>query len=229
MTLVIAHRGASAAETENTIGAFRRAKELGADWVELDARRTKDGVVVIHHDAHLPDGRSIVELSADDLPEHVPSLAEGLEACEGMGVNIEIKNLPADPDFDEEHLVVDAVAGLVAAYLGPERALISSFNIDAVDRFHAVDLHTPIGWLVFDIGDPAQAIDRAVDHEMSAIHPHDVLVDAALVNRAHRAGLVVYTWTVDDPNRMTELIEMGIDGIITNVPDVARQVVDSAS
>ncbi len=73
---VIAHRGASAAAAENTIEAFALAAELGADGVELDARRTADGQVVVHHDAHLPDGRVIVDLSAADLPAHVPTLAE---------------------------------------------------------------------------------------------------------------------------------------------------------
>ena len=92
MTLVVAHRGASAAAAENTLPAFRLARELGADWVELDARRTADGVVVVHHDAHLPDGRILAELTADELPESVPNLAEALEECDGMGVNVEIKN-----------------------------------------------------------------------------------------------------------------------------------------
>ena len=140
MVTVIAHRGASAAAPENTIEAFRLARELGADWVELDVRRTADGVVVVHHDAHLADGRMVGDLAVDDLPEHVPSLAEALEACEGMGVNIEIKNLPDDPDFDADHLVSAAVAGLVAAYLGPERSLVTSFNVDAVDSV-AVAVH----------------------------------------------------------------------------------------
>jgi len=65
--------------------------------VELDARRTAEGDVIVHHDAHLADGRAIVELGAHDLPEHVCSLADALDACEGMSVNIEIKNWPDDP------------------------------------------------------------------------------------------------------------------------------------
>ena len=102
VTLVVAHRGASAAALENTVEAFCRARDLGADWVELDVRRTADGVAVVHHDAHLPDGRRIGGLHAVDLPSHVPGLAEALEACDGMGVVVEIKNLPDDPDFDHD-------------------------------------------------------------------------------------------------------------------------------
>jgi glycerophosphoryl diester phosphodiesterase len=65
-----------------------------------------------------------------------------------------------------------------------------------------------------------------VAHEMTAIHPYDTLVDTALVRRAHEAGLQVNVWTVDDPDRMAALIEMGVDGICTNVPDIARRVID---
>ena len=222
----MAHRGASAAAPENTVEAFRLARELGADWVELDARLSADGVVVVHHDAHLADGRMLAELTVDEMPDGIASLAEALEACDGMGVNIEIKNLPDDPDYDADHAVVDAVAGLAQAYLGPERTLISSFNMDSVDRMHAVDPSLPCAWLFFQMTDPASVVERAVAHEMSAIHPFDNLVDNAMVRRAHDAGLRVNVWTVDDPARMEALIEMGVDGICTNVPDIGRRIVD---
>ena len=227
MTQVIAHRGASKAEQENTLPAFRLAQAMGAEWVELDARRAADGVVVVHHDAHLADGRILAEISSEELPAYIPNLAEALEACEEISVNIEVKNLPNDPDYDEDHLVADAVAGLVQAYLGPERALITSFNIDAVDRIRAVDPSIPCGWLLYEMTDPASAIGRAVAHEMTTIHPWDVLVDINFVNRAHAEGLLVNVWTVDDPERMVQLIEMGVDGICTNVPDVARRIIDA--
>lgn len=226
MTLVIAHRGASAAAAENTLPAFRLAREMGADWVELDVRRTRDGVVVVHHDAHLLDGRLLAEQSCDELPESIPSLAEALEECDGMGVNIEVKNLPDDPDYDADHLVTDAVAGLVQAYLGVERALVSSFNVDTLDRLQQVDPTIPLA-LVFDIGDPVSTTARAVAHGMGGIHPYDPLVDVSLIRRAHDAGLEVNVWTVNDPERMRELIDMGVDGIVTDVPDIARGVIDS--
>ena len=212
-------------EQENTLSAFRRARELGADWVELDVRRTVDGVCVVHHDAHLGDGRILAELSCDELPGFVPSLAEALEECHGMGVNIEIKNVPSDPDFDAEHLVSDAVAGLVQAYLGPERALVSSFNIDTLDRLRAVDPTIPLAYL-YDIGEPASAVSRACAHGMAAIHPYDPFVSAVLVERAQDEGLRVNVWTVNDPDRMEVLVGYGVDGICTDVPDIAREVVD---
>ncbi|MEQ8841191.1 MAG: glycerophosphodiester phosphodiesterase [Acidimicrobiales bacterium] len=226
MTNVIAHRGASAAAPENTVEAFRLAREMGADWVELDARLSADGVVVVHHDAHLSDGRMLADLTLDEMPGGIASLAEALEACDGMGVNIEIKNLPDEPDYDADHAVVDAVAGLAQAYLGPERTLISSFNMDSVDRMHRVDPSLPCAWLFFQMTDPASVVARAVAHEMAAIHPFDNLVDRAMVRRAHEEGLRVNVWTVDDPDRMATLIEIGVDGICTNVPDVARRMVE---
>ena len=68
---IIAHRGASKAEKENTLSAFRRAGDMGSDAVELDVRRTKDGAMAVHHDQHLADGRNIMDLDADGLPSHV--------------------------------------------------------------------------------------------------------------------------------------------------------------
>ncbi|MCQ3813077.1 MAG: glycerophosphodiester phosphodiesterase [Acidimicrobiia bacterium] len=226
MTQVIAHRGASQAAQENTLIAFRLAQEMGADWVELDARRAADGVVVVHHDAHLPDGRILADVSSEELPDYIPSLAEALEVCESMNVNIEIKNLPSDPDYDQDHLVVYAVAGLVQAYLGVERALITSFNIDAVQRIRSVDPSLRCGWVLYEMTDPASAIGRALAHEMDTIHPWDVLVDSNFVKRAHQAGLQVYVWAVDQRERIAELTKMGVDGICTNVPDLARKVID---
>ena len=76
MTSVFAHRGASATQTENTVAAFAAAVAMGADGVELDVRRTADGALAVHHDAHLPDGRLLCEVATSALPSHVPSLAE---------------------------------------------------------------------------------------------------------------------------------------------------------
>ena len=110
---VIAHRGASRAERENTLAAFRRAAIMGADAVELDVRRTSDGAMAVHHDAVLPDGRVICEMTAAELPEHVPLLPAALDACNGMWVNIEIKNYPIDVDYDPG----DSLAATLATHL----------------------------------------------------------------------------------------------------------------
>ena len=224
--LVIAHRGASADQPENTLEAFTEARIQGADWVELDVRRSADGVLVVHHDALLDDGRLIRETVTDDMPGSVPSLAEAFEACEGMGVNVEIKHLPGEPDFAEVDLVCAAVTGLVVAHRPVGQLLVSSFDISAVDRILAVDPTLPTGWLVVERHATTQILDRVEAHGHGTINPWDELVDRSLVDDAHRRGLKVVVWTVDDGDRIVELASWGVDGIVTNQVAIARQAVD---
>lgn len=227
MTLVIAHRGASAALQQNTLDAFRLAVEMGTDFIELDVRRSRDDVLIIHHDAHLPDGRFLVEHDYDDLPDFVPTLAEALDACEGAKVNIEIKNEPDEPDYDDEHQISDAVVGLALAFRPPEDLLVTSFNLDTVKRIHAVNDEIPVGFVSgYDILQVQMLLDHLAESGMRAVAPYDPTVDRRFIERAHDVGLAVYAWTVNDPVRMAELAAMGIDGIISDTPDVARAVVD---
>ena len=226
MTRVIGHRGASASHPGNTIAAFLAALEAGADGVELDVRRTADDVLVVHHDAALVDGRVLRRTPSAELPDGVPTLAEALEACGDLWVDIEIKNLPSDPDYDAEHGISVAVAAMVAAYGANERVLVSSFDMGTLDRLRDVDPTIPTGWLVFSGTSPAQTVERAAAHGLDAVHPHDLLVDRALVRLATEAGLEVTVWTVDDPARIRQLADWGVDGIITNDPLAARRALD---
>ena len=218
-----AHRGASRAKPENTIEAFLAAKALRADGVELDVRRTRDGAMAIHHDATLPDGRVLCETDVADLPPSVPLLDAALEACAGMLVNIEIKNVPVDVDFDPDERMASAVVGLVTDLGLRDEVLVSSFSLDTIDRVRTLDPAIATGYLLSARWDQVQSLQRAVDAGHGAIHPMDPVVNAELVRRAHDAGVRVNTWTVDDPDRMRWLAdECGVDAIITNVPDVAR-------
>jgi glycerophosphoryl diester phosphodiesterase len=223
--VVIAHRGASAAFPENTIEAFRGAAERGAEWVELDARRSRDGALIVHHDARLADGRAIVDLAAADVPALVPSLAAALDACDGMGVNIEIKNGPGDPDFDVDEVVAHGVLDLLAARGGRDEVLISSFNPRTLATVRALASELATALLVVE--PPTDVVEQVVAGGHDALHPYDLFVDADLVAACHAAGLRVNVWTVDDADRMRELVGYGVDGICTNVPDVAREVIDS--
>lgn len=218
MVRVIGHRGASASHPENTIEAFRAAADMGAQGIELDVRRTVDDVLVVFHDAHLATGEMVREVASADLPPSIPTLAEALEACADTWINIEIKNMPDDPDYDSEHGLSVAVAGLIAAFDAFERVIVSSFDISSVDRLRSLEPSIPTAWLVWGGGDPGSFIDRAVAHDLTAIHPHDLLVDETFVKRAHDAGLSVNVWTVDDLDRVRQLVDMGVDGIITNTP-----------
>lgn len=227
MTDVIAHRGASADTRQNTLKAFELAVEMGADWIELDVRRSLDDVLVISHDAHLEDGRIIVEHEYADLPDWLPTLAEALAAAGTVPVNIEIKNEPDDPDYDAEHQISDAVVGLALAFREPEDLLFTSFNLATMQRIKAVNDALTVG-LVTGLGvmDIPMLIERLVGAGMDTVAPNAPTVDGRFVDLAHEAGLVVNTWTVNDPDRMRELIDLGVDGLITDVVDIARTVVD---
>lgn len=222
MTLVIAHRGASRAEPENTVAAFRQAVAMGADGIELDVRRTGDDRLVVHHDPRLADGRTIRELPAAELPGDVPLLAEALDACDGAFVNIEIKNDPGEPDFDPTEWVSYQVAVELERRGADPRWLISSFRLETVAASRGLSPRVRTAWLV-------EAADSGVLEAVAAgghvaVHPWVGALDAATVRAAHAAGLAVNTWTCDDPDRIRELIAWGVDGICTNVPDVALEI-----
>ncbi len=226
MTLVVGHRGASAGVRQNTVAAFRLARRLGADWVELDVRRTVDHVLVAHHDAHLPDGRLIAETTLDALPDWVPSLAEALEACEGMGVLVEIKNDPGEAGYDGDNTIAVAVAGLVSAYRPYDEVMISSFNTAAVERIREVDGRLATALLMFDPVRVLQGPERAAASGHAAIHPYHAAVDAGLLRRAREASVAVWPWTVNEAAAAEELVRLGADAIITDHCPMVRAIVD---
>lgn len=217
---IIAHRGASAAHRENTLEAFAAAGPLGADAVELDARRTADGAVVVHHDAALPDGRAVVATVRAELPDHVPDLAAALDACGDLVVNVEIKNTPGEVDFDADEHVARLVVEELRRRGGGGQYLVSSFHRPTVDRVRALAPDLPTALLHVHVDGPT-ALAEAVAHGHGALHPWSGWVDEALVAAAHREGVAVNVWTVDDPEEMGRLAAWGVDGIVTNVPDVA--------
>jgi glycerophosphoryl diester phosphodiesterase len=222
VTAIIAHRGASAVERENTVAAFRAAGALGADGVELDVRRTADDRLVVHHDARLADGRLLRATPAARLPEHIPSLDAALDSCDGMFVNVEIKNDPADPDFDPTEWVAHRLCGVLARRGEGPRWLISSFRFETVAVCRTILPSARTAWLVD--AHAADIVERTAAAGHAALHPHHSIVDEMLLRHAHAAGLAVNAWTCDDPAQMRQLIGWGIDGICTNVPDVGVAV-----
>ena len=224
MTLIIGHRGASKAFRENTIEAILGAQDVGADWVELDIRRSLDGEIVVHHDPHTDAGDLIAGTEAGSLPDYIPTLADALEACGDMGCNIEIKNDPDEEDFDPEHHMVPRTIEVARAKLDRAKTLITSFDMGAINAVHDSDPTMPTGLLTSDGIGAEVSVGRAAAHDHVAINPSDAIVTPKWISAAEEVGLAVYVWTVDDPERMVELAEMGVDGIITNVPDVAVKV-----
>jgi glycerophosphoryl diester phosphodiesterase len=219
---IIAHRGASAARPENTVEAFRHAAELGADAVELDVRRTADGVLVVHHDAGVA-GTSLVTMTHHEMLERsptIPTLPDALAACEGMWVNIEVKNYQAEPDWDPKRTVVVGVMEIVVATGWADRVLISSFDLESAVAARGT---VRSGWLIPTTIDTLTAISQmpALDTAHPAFGSLNGHIASHAVSAAHRRGMELLTWTVDDPEEMVRLANAGVDGIFTNVPDVA--------
>lgn len=220
MTLVIAHRGASAAAPENTVEAFTKAVQMGADGIELDVRRTADDHLVVHHDAHLPDGRLIRSTNRLDLPQAVPTLSAALDACAGAFVNIEIKNHVSEPDHDPSRTVARMVADELIARTDPtSRWLISSFDLESVNAMSR--LIPAIRTAFLTICDPTAGLAATAQHGHTAWHPNYRDVDENLIKAAHALGIAVNVWTCDDPDIQRRLMDSGIDGICTNVPNQA--------
>lgn len=225
---VIAHRGASAAFPENTLAAFRGAAALGADAVELDARRTADGAVVVHHDAVVPGVGAIVEQAVAVLRRRapqVPSLAEALEACAGMWVDVEVKNSPADPDWDPADGFVARVLADIEEAGRTGTVLLTSFNPATITRARVLAPNLATGWLV-EVEPLAPAASWAAEAGHAALLPRASTMPGpaaeAAAAAAHRAGIILLTWTVDDPAEAARLAAAGLDGIITNRPDAVR-------
>jgi glycerophosphoryl diester phosphodiesterase len=221
VTRIAAHRGASRARRENTIEAFLAAGEMGAHMVELDVRRTADRVLVVHHDPIIDGTGAIMDLTASRLPSHVPSLDEALDACAGMEVNVEIKSDRKEIDYDPHQWAAGAVVELLRARGDADRMLVSSFDMATIDAVHARAPDIRTGFLyVMTRRLPAAQVARVAGAGHVAIHPHHRTVTKALVAAAHASNISVNVWTVDEPARMRALAAMGVDTIITNVPDV---------
>jgi glycerophosphoryl diester phosphodiesterase len=222
--LVLGHRGASASFPENTVPAFRGALDLGADGVELDVRRTADGGLAVRHDADLADGRHLVEVATADLPPDLPLLDQVLDACRRAEVvNVELKNWPDDVDFDPTEALADAVVALLEArgQLRDEALLVTSFHPATIDRVHALAPGLATGQLVINADEPEALVAATAARGHRTLHPHHAFVTPELVEVAHTAGLRLNTWTIDDPDRIRWLRDIGVDAVIVNDPAAA--------
>jgi glycerophosphoryl diester phosphodiesterase len=234
--LVLGHRGASFDAPANTVAAFSLARELGADGIELDTSLTSDGVPVVIHDLSLDattDGsgpvraHSLKEIKALDAGsyfdstfkrEPVPTLDEAFETVgPDLVVNVELKIEGWRPNGLEQ-----AALDVIRRHNAVQRVIVSSFNPFALRRFRALAADIPIGYL-YSPDEPFYLrygwLMIGVPHE--ARHPEHTLIDATYMAWAKRHNYRVNTWTVDDPERIRTLRDLGVDAVITNRPDVA--------
>jgi glycerophosphoryl diester phosphodiesterase len=216
---IIAHRGASHDRPENTVDAFRHARTLGADAVELDVRRTADGTLVVIHDPVI-GGRPVVETTRSRLAAvapSVPDLTDALAACSGLWVDVEVKNDPSEPDWEPEATLAGTVVRLLA---GRDDIVISSFDPASVGIAVAAGMRA--GLLVDEGVDPIAAM--ATVGGLEFLFPPLGSMDAAgeVVAAASASGVEVGVWWTDNPATMRRLAAAGVGAIFTKSPDVAR-------
>jgi glycerophosphoryl diester phosphodiesterase len=224
VTEVFAHRGAHANERENTLGAFREAVRLGVDGVELDVRRTKDGVLVIHHDPSV-EGKVIALAKASDLPAFVPTLAESMEVLTGTTVNVEIKNSldPAEPTYDESGSLVAQVLDYLHEADFISSAIVSCFDLRTCAQVRSYDIDVRVAWLVEDV-ELGAALTEAHVLGFDAVNPYFTLVTPASQSLAAELGLAINVWTVNARLDLQAMAALGVSSVITDEPALAIEL-----
>ncbi|GAP64351.1 glycerophosphoryl diester phosphodiesterase [Ardenticatena maritima] len=243
--LILAHRGAQRVAPENTLPAFLAAIAQGADGIELDVQRTADGVLVVAHDENL--GRTIsgtpservARLTWAELQQRdaggwfgetwrgtpPPSLDDVFDALpDTVFVNIELKRTTWASDGLEK----TALHFLQRRNLW-HRVIVSSFNPTVLARLRLAAPHLKVGLLYApDLPLPLRRAWARHLLQPAALHPHLSQVTPEMVARAHRRGQQVNVWTVNDPGEIRRMAMLGVDAIITDVPDVAKAVLEEA-
>ena len=229
--LIYAHRGDRSRADDNTIDAFTLAVDAGAHGIELDVRRTSDGVLVLSHDPQLGDLPPICRLAFDDLHDarpEIPTLADALAHIPPhVFVNVEIKNAVHEPDFDASRSIVEQAIDVVRRKDDPSRVLLSSFDPEAM-RSSSQRAGILRGLLITS-GIPLDAaISLATELGVDAIHPpyatFAIDPNRAVAN-ARRSGLAVVVWDANARVEIEVAAAAGVDVIITDDPAMARAVV----
>jgi len=230
---IIAHRGAAGAAPENTMASFQRAIVDKADWIELDVQENADDVIVVAHDSDfLKVARSDLKVwdatneSLRDLdigswyaPEYsnqrVPTLRQALELAQGkLGVVIELKYYGHDRNLESRVVDIVEQTGMESGIM------IMSLKIDGLRKTAALRPAWTRGLLnTASIGDLTR-----LDLDFLALNSR--AASPAMINHAHKQRMKVYVWTVNDPVQMSVMMSRGVDGIITDEPALARQVME---
>ena len=238
LPLIIAHRGASAYAPENTIAAFIKALEMGAGGIELDVQLSRDGYPVVIHDERIDrisDGsgwvkdKTLKELQTLDFGswfspfyqgETIPTLEQVMEILAEWDIllNIELKNGPVFyPGIEEK------VISLVKRFQMEDRVIISSFNHYSIVEVKKIAENIKIA-PVYMAG-LYKPWNYAKELNAAAVHPYVYGLMPEIIKGCKENGIDINTFTVDEPEDIKRLAAAGVDGIITNVPDVALSIV----
>ncbi|MGW2373353.1 MULTISPECIES: glycerophosphodiester phosphodiesterase [Kitasatospora] len=236
--LAFAHRGGELGHPENSLAAFEAAVALGYRYLETDVHATADGVLVAFHDSRLDRvtdrGGAVAELPWEEVrrariggTEPVPLLEDLLGAFPEVRFNVDVKAAPAVGPLVEAIRRTDAwdrvcVGGFSDSRLAAVRAaagprLATSLGPREVARLRLRSLAGP---LLAGGGAPFAGVCAQVPERHRGVR----VVDRAFVRAAHRLGLQVHVWTVDDPTRIRALLDLGVDGIMADRIDVLRDV-----
>lgn len=232
-TEITAHRGSSVTAPENTIPAIEKAMEEMADSVEIDVQMTSDGVIVLGHDASLKRvagvNRSIASMTFAQLEQldvgswfsksyegtRIPALSEVLELCsQKIGLNIEIKYVGKNSELPEK------TAEMIKAYGMENQCVVTSTNLPYLRRVKAVLPEVRTGYII-----SAAYVNFYSSEDVDFISIRSGFVTSALMQNAHEQGKAVYAWTVNSKSELERLTLLGVDGIITDRPVLAREIV----
>ena len=252
---VIAHRGASSIAPENTLAAIRLAIAGGADRIEVDVQRSRDGELFLMHDttlarttdvrARFPRRRRpwlLADFTSEEIrrldagswlsPEYagepVPTLAEAVAVVRagGVGLQLELKAPALYPGLATDVArLVDDVPGWPGTPASSDRLLVQSFSLEAVKELADAAPSIPVGLL----GTPARADLGRLGTWVDEVNPGHHLVDAGYVDAVHRAGMECVVWTVNRAAAMRRAVRCGVDGVITDRPELLRTVLQSSS
>lgn len=238
MPLILAHRGANKRAPQNTLPAFAKAIELGADGIETDVHLSSDGELVICHNYTVDatsNGKgeikdmSLSELKALDFGSYfspdfkntpLPTLPELLKLVSGMKlINIEIK--PPKVNNDLVKRTIDEVY----KFSLEEKVIISCFDPDCLYKSKEIApaIKTALLYEKGDLGNEIMSFGEVKfcrQVGVDAVHPQRILLTEQLVKDFHSAGLAVNPWTVNEPKDILDLTAWGCDGLISDVPDV---------
>lgn len=225
MFLRIGHRGAAGHEPENTLRSFGRAVEMGADMVELDVHICGTGEIVVIHDDTVDrttDGsgqvkeKTLEELRSLDAGrgEKIPTLEEVFKLLEGKaGVNIELKVLgTAGPVHENLSTAIERSGWSL------DDVFVSSFHLGELVAMANLSEEVRTGVLV--AGDPREVLEFAESIRAYSINPYFRSTSEEFVELAHERGFKVFTWTVNEPDDIERMREMGVDGVISDYPDM---------
>ena len=232
---ITAHRGALRTHPENTLIAMQKAIEIGADFSELDVQETSDGVLVLYHDKNLKKTTGvdigIWEISYDSISkleagawfdpkfkgEPIPKLEDIMDEVKGkMKLNIEIKMNGHQKQLTEK------VVQLVEDKKYIAHCILTSFDLNAIDKVKKLNKNIKAGYILREIPEDRDIFNSGIN----TISANKDMVNDAFIKKAHKHNLEVHVWIVNEPEEMKKFIQLGVDNIVTDYPEILFKVLN---